>query len=86
MCSNTPPPVIMARPDCSFVAFSNRCTKYIFDKKNYGDKNNYGHVTALYFHCGDNVLLKCKDVKVEGLRLTPQSEKQIAKLTFGQKY
>lgn len=43
MCSNTPPPVITAQPDCSFVAFSNRAVlKYILNKKNYVAQTDNG--------------------------------------------
>lgn len=53
MCSNTPPPVIMAQPDCSFVAFSSRALlKYILDKKNYGGKNDYGRECSFFFEVG----------------------------------
>ncbi len=50
MCSNTPPPVIMSRPDCPFVALSCRAVlKYIFNDKTDGSENYYGCECCFFF-------------------------------------
>lgn len=58
MCSNTPPPVVTAPPNCPFVAFSNRAVpKYILNRKNDGGQADNGHRREIG-------LIKCPDGKI----------------------
>lgn len=62
MCSNTPPPVITAQPDCSYVAFSNRAVlKYILHIKNDVAQTDNGH--SLFITVEGFGLIECPDVK-----------------------